>query len=642
MINKKILPYKEATYDTYNCQRNLNSIIISVNEDNIAWFYNAFLQVYSIKDISYDTMRYNYNIDIAHSNTLYDRCPLVECFNVPNEIIDIKYGSISDFCIDQINHGFYLTFTIDRAYLYNNNKIIPGQSFHDTTIYGYDLDAKKILTIDFYGYKAKSVWKSFDDLNNAYESGKSFTGFYNGVVEIRNTDRYNWSFSIENYKENLRAYLNGTPITMYHYKYEKDMNYGYGDSHMRYYGVDTYKTFFDFLNDSQKTLLIGNNVFHLFMKHKLLLLNSVKYLTNNHYLCDNIDIKTKLNENYKNSVIILGLLLKYRLLEDNNLLDKIKNLIHKIENTEREILSKLLHELSKYDDLIIIKKGHNDDWYFNKKDNINKLIIKKDEFVKRAFTGNSIRVYANRDSEFGKLKLNIDGIGEKLINLKSNNNIKEELIYENNNLTHGAHIINIYPVEDSLINISKIVVDNSITVIENDSVFEYLGCDVDTKGNWIDKYGKLGYDIFYKHPYLPDNVLLVYKFYGDWDYHEIFEADKNNQSAVILPDMSKRIIPLMDSEYAIMVDVAITGEKPLNISLYILNYTGTVKKQNIYVTDIIKNETIFSLVLDNYYEGIYLTFKLKGIFRFYLDNGAKNVDIKTTSPINGVFFDLVE
>jgi hypothetical protein len=48
---------------------------------------------------------------------------------------------------------------------------------------------------------------------------------------------------------------------------------------------------------------------------------------------------------------------------------------------------------------------------------------------------------------------------------------------------------------------------------------------------------------------------------------------------------------------------------------------------------------IYSFPIDNYYEGIYYSFRVKGLYRIYLENGAINTGTKTTSPINGIFVD---
>jgi hypothetical protein len=194
-------------------------------------------------------------------------------------------------------------------------------------------------------------------------------------------------------------------------------------------------------------------------------------------------------------------------------------------------------------------------------------------------------------------------------------------------------------VGESLININRFEFEANTNLFSDNNIFEFIGCDNKTKGNWISKYGSAGYDIFYQKPKLPDNIMLFYKFHGDYDYHEIFEADYDNQSAVMLPDKSKRIIPLMDNEFALYIDAAITSETPVKISFYFLNYTGTVKKQNIKVIDLNSKQNVYSFSIENYYDGIYYSFKIKGLYRFCLENGAQNIDTKTTSPINGIFID---
>jgi len=212
------------------------------------------------------------------------------------------------------------------------------------------------------------------------------------------------------------------------------------------------------------------------------------------------------------------------------------------------------------------------------------------------------------------------------------------LYYSKEGIKYGNHITNIYPVAESLINISRIEYGFG----ENKSFensFEFVGIDSETRGNWQNKYGKMGYDIFYGRPNLPDQILILYKFYGDYIYHEVFKADQKNQSAIMLPDNSARIIPLMDNEFALYVDVALTNCEPVKISFYFLNYTGTAKRQEIKIIDLNSKKEVYFLTIEDYFGGVYYSFRAKGLYRFCLENGAKNIGTKTTSPINGIFFD---
>jgi len=382
-------------------------------------------------------------------------------------------------------------------------------------------------------------------------------------------------------------------------------------------------------------------MFHSFMKHKLLLLNSVKYLKDSDYIVDNgdINIEERINKNYLQSEKILNLIIKLHTSNNLNILQRVQTMFEYIEQNEIEILNHLLFELCKHDNdsLYLVKDSHKNEWYF-KKDKIDKLIVRNDEYIKQVFTGDSIKVYANKDKEYGKIKINIDGKNEEIIDLCSEYLQKDKLIYDIKDIKYTNHILNIYPVKNSLINISKVEFNSNINQTD-DNILEFVGFDNQTKGNWINKYGNIGYDIFYQRPNLPDTIVILYKFYGDYYYHEIFESDYDNQSAIMLPDKSNRIIPNMDNEFAMYIDIAVTSDKPVIISFYLLNYTGTVKKQNIKIININNNEEVYSLSIENYYEGIYYSFKIKGIYRFCFDNGAKNIGIKTTSPINGVFID---
>ena len=349
VMNKKILPLTDSPYDTFNSQRNLHSILLASNEDEAAWVYNAFIQLFSTKELPHSNMlAFNFNIDSSHTTTMYDKCPLLECFNVCEELIPLTCKDISELCVYFIKNDYYITLTVNKYYIKKYGVEEESTCFHDIFIYGYDLQTNQLLAIDYFDYKPRSHWISFDELKNAYENGKSFVGFINGIFIMRKTDKYKWKFDINNFKANIEAYINCQPIVLYNYKYNDEYDYGYNDHTNHYFGFDCYKTFHLFLDEVEKyNIGVDLRMFHLLMKHKLLLLNSVDYITKNKYIInDNHDLFNKFNEIYTESRLLFNSALKYNLFRKKSIIEKLRKLLYKIESAERSVLKELISKLS--------------------------------------------------------------------------------------------------------------------------------------------------------------------------------------------------------------------------------------------------------------------------------------------------------
>ena len=638
-MKSKILPFKTATYDTYNSHRNLESIITAVDEKNIAWFYNSFIQVYSAKEIYGGTMMYNYNIDIAHPTTIFDRCTLVETHKIPGEIINANYKNISELCIILINSGYYITFTIDKYYIKLYKAVSPKTLFHDVLVYGYDISKNALLIVDYFGIKPKSSWTTFDEINKAYESGRDCKDFINDFVLIKPTDKYKWEFSIDNYKENLKAYIDSKPSVLYHYFYEDGLNYGYSDSKHHYYGIDTYKTFYTVIEELANNfgrVRLEFNMFHLLMKHKLLIHNSVKYLNEQNYLPNNEVFINATLDIYNESHILLNLIIKYKISPNNKLLNRINYILKNIETTEKQILNDLYNELCRHDNLFIVERNNNNEWYFDKKNCINTLIHNKNLYIKKLFSGNNIKIYATKSPEFGTVVINIDKEITAEVSLYSKVDEPNQLVYKNANLDNNNHIISIYSKEGK-INISTID-SNPLVPNKDDSICEYIGIDISTKGNWINKYGKLGYDIFYEKSIIPDDVLLISNYEGGYDIHNIIETLENDENSLLLPETNKRVLATFESGSEVYFDISVTGKTAKYVSFYMYDYQNCIKQQTLFVTDLFSGNLIYEIAMPDCVFGIYCTFKVYGCYRFCFSNTSIE-DVKSIAAINGVFID---
>ena len=158
--------------------------------------------------------------------------------------------------------------------------------------------------------------------------------------------------------------------------------------------------------------------------------------------------------------------------------------------------------------------------------------------------------------------------------------------------------------------------------------------DVETHGNWKRKYGKKGYDIFGHSSKLPKTCMLSY--IGD----SLKVLDNNSTRPVSLQKVEGkgRIEAVRTSVLHQLIDV--TVEENTKVSLYFADYKEKNCQEVVDVIDVNTKRMLASYLLNNFEEGVYLSFGVSGnvqfrITRFFYDHYG-NPDYPVCSAI---FFD---
>ena len=644
-MDKKILSLNDSPYDTYNSQRNLHSILLTSDDENdAAWVYNAFIQVFSTKKL-HTNMVFNYNIDSSHTTTMYDKCLLLECFNICDELVPITAKDISELCVDFINNDFYITLTVDKHHIKKYGVEKESTYFHDIFIYGYDLENRQLLAIDYFNNMPQNHWITFEELKNAYESGKTLVGFVNGMFIMRKTAKYRWRFDINNYKENIEAYINCQPMVLYNYKYDERYDYGYNDRTNSYFGLDCYKTFHLTLDESEKYRIgYSMNLFHLLMKHKLLLMNSVEYIIKNKYIHDkDKELYNKFSDIYKDSRLLFNWALKYNSSSKSYILTTLRKLLHRIEAKERDVLKELLTKLSHKTTIIQRKQNDTEKWSENYDNNgyVDRLIHKKNTCIIKVFYGSSLSLLADTGPEYGKCKITIDSAESVIYDQYSAEIEQNRLIFTTQALQEDYHILKVTPLTESRLNISEIISDE-LSAEYDKTICKYIGTDNTTQGDWKTRYGNRGYDILYKNSDLPGNVAAVYKHFHDGEENYSVEFyDERDTRALQMPNSDDRIIASICSKWAIYVEIAATGGTRQKISLYFIDHKKAGIEQTISIVDISTGKEIYSSLIKDFYDGIYLVFELHGCFRIHIKNNNISCPNSPCAILNGIFIDEI-
>jgi len=635
---QKALSLGYSSYDSFNSHRNLHSILMTSNDDSISWYYSSFIQLNSSKEL-HGGVSYDFSIDSVHQPSLIKKCPLVDCYVVPYDMV--SNNDIISFCIDSIDKGYYIYLTASQYYISQYYYYQKEHRFHDLFIYGYDTDNRKMLSRDFFSYKQIDALIDFDELVQSYEEGKTFPFYTGGIFLVKKTDKYSWKFEIENYRYNLEAYINSDPVVLYHYNYDAKHDFGYIDKENYFFGLDCYNSLENIIRES---IEFGSGVgvipFHICERHKRILLDGIEYIIGRGFILNNhIDrVRYEFTEIHKKANNILSRILKYNGTRNVDILKRVLPSLKELRQDEKETLTNLITILANKS-MLINTSLYERRWRENKNLSYLDLYHEKDKYIRKVFFGNTLEIYSNVNVDQGTMKISVDGKCVDNISLTSDIEQTGKRIFRCNSLSDTYHIVAIEPGENSPeINVTKVI---SAALLNYDctSQFEFIDADTETKGNWIGRYGTKGYDIINYETNLANDVFVLYRYYNNWRNNEIIDIENVTyiSSALQTNDEGTRIAAHIYTLVSLSADITITGDTPKTVSMYFCDYQNQGYRQNITVFDRSTNSVVYNEVLSNMNGGIYLRFKVLGSFVITIKNTSEVPN--TDATLSAVFFD---
>ena len=161
---------------------------------------------------------------------------------------------------------------------------------------------------------------------------------------------------------------------------------------------------------------------------------------------------------------------------------------------------------------------------------------------------------------------------------------------------------------------------------------DFLGEDYETQGNWKDKYGSLGYDVFGASKVLSDGIQLGYI----GDNLDVYNTNSSRRVALQTPEEDgKRIEAVRTSKLHQIIDVQ-TAEKRM-LSLYIADYKDRNCQMVVDVIDAVTKRILHSKLINSFQSGIYLRYNVKGHLQFrftrFFYDGYGNPDYPVCSAV---------
>lgn len=286
---------------------------------------------------------------------------------------------------------------------------------------------------------------------------------------------------------------------------------------------------------------------------------------------------------------------------------------------------------------------YSDGWSFEfNKDGNNSMnyLDQGNGYALFSFLGTSISYVATKNKDCGYVDVYIDGTKVETVNLYSPDRHANETVFNLNNLSNTYHIIRIESTgEKDILSLGFNINLNSfrcisekssdITMIKNK--VEFIGIDKDTQGSWKTVYGSEGYDIIGSTKFLPSYI--YYNFNGALQY--VWATGLTDIRALQeANNKDDRVAGCKYNNPSFNIELLILSNDLKNVTLYLLDYDTFDRKVCVEILDIDTGTILHTYDLDNYHDGIYLKYQMKGrISVKFLCKAGGN------ATLSGIFFE---
>lgn len=276
MINR--LEIKLQRDITTYLHRSLPLCAILAREESYQWYYQHYVQIFSIK----------YGNGFCRIEFLEAKNNYSEIFDeiyLPYQDVDSSLGII-DFIRNQIDNGFYVAVNLDEYYLPDKSSYKKLHFVHPSLIFGYDNKDNRLMAI---GFDAEGIFRElslqYHSFIEAYEGGKrnyreSAPWAEKEAIQLLKlkTTECIYSFEINKFMEEIDCYLRSSDANksrIYGLISQEELQ---SASEIRY-GAEVYNVILEALKTlSPQMITIDYRTIHLLYEHKKCIYDRLKYV----------------------------------------------------------------------------------------------------------------------------------------------------------------------------------------------------------------------------------------------------------------------------------------------------------------------------------------------------------------------------
>ncbi|MNW35619.1 hypothetical protein D3C74_126190 [compost metagenome] len=325
------LPFYEPAFYTYNVYGSVTSML-SNNDKYLPWLYNNFIQIRYVEDWD------SYFFDNHH--TLLDNIPWINHHQIPRDILNRKWQSLTDFIIESLHSDYYLYFYVDRSYISVSKQYQQATHWHEIFVYGYDERKRTFLVADnLADGKYIRTECPAEEIEQGYYSIVSDNEFFKNVHLLSIREEQDYSLQLDQIAESIRRYLNSSITVDLSFK-EKTL-----------FGIKAVEYSIEKVKDklhSAPFVQIDRRAFHLFWEHKIIMLQRLRYLMELAILKPDDDVLERYTMIVNHHESLRNLVLKFNLNNDWKLLSRIEHQLHTYLQLESTLLYGVMNELDEH------------------------------------------------------------------------------------------------------------------------------------------------------------------------------------------------------------------------------------------------------------------------------------------------------
>ena len=326
LLITKMLPVNYPLITTYTQHAHLLSIL-SCYEFTYPWIYSNYIQLYINKDYKHNWADFYY--PFPYELRPSDTCKWVITQKVKRDIVSIKWGSVTEFIMENINNDNYIHTMLNYFHVPNSTRYQKQQLLHDILVYGYNFDEKVFYVADFFKQKYSFEKIAFSDLELAFSTYHltKNSDYLNGLIYLYSINKdCDYMFNINNIINSIRSYLDAAlPEYWYMYNFDNRCNI--------VFGTEIYDTLKNYIvNQVNNHSYIDVRPFHLLYDHKKIMSLRLKYLQI--YGMKDPDFKHIENQ----AQLGVNLIVKYNLSQEKEVVCRVIKTLDEIKNEEQRIL----------------------------------------------------------------------------------------------------------------------------------------------------------------------------------------------------------------------------------------------------------------------------------------------------------------
>lgn len=311
------------------------------SESSYEWIYSNYIQLVFQEPRKYDNQPVKFFKLSCKSGYIWDSdCPLLCCDTISRDMMAEIGIDIIDYICKAIYNKHYVRVYLDEFYLPYRSEYKRIHYIHENFFFGYDQVEKKLhglaYVTDELGYHFKTVTVHMNEVREAYRAANVDSVQQSRIMLMScNKEKY-YEFDIKVVKHNIYEYIHSIQGDQ---KYAEINNpnsdYTFGlriyDKLIRYYRT----------NVQFKSVI----PLQILYEHKKLMLNRIKFMTENGYIYYEKDIIDGYEEIINKTFICKMLVLKYIYASTNNNYKKLINSLKRIKEMDKALMERLFQSL---------------------------------------------------------------------------------------------------------------------------------------------------------------------------------------------------------------------------------------------------------------------------------------------------------